>query len=95
MSSSSKILKALKNDILPGRGKSRHTGNQHYAILVDRNKEAFVLANNNKGKEDVTVENIKKEIRKMTPPGRFLEKAIDGSFTVKAPDAIKKKSRGL
>ena len=60
--------KGSKNDIIPGACNSHHPGNQHYAILVDHNKEAFVLTDD-KSKDEV-LEKIKKEIRKMKIPGR-------------------------
>lgn len=89
MPSSTKFVKALNNDIKPGAGNCRHHGNKHYGSLVDRNKKAFVLADA-KGKDKV-VKKIYNEIQQMKPPGRFLEKSKDGSYTVKDKDAALKK----
>ena len=94
MTSSAKSVKALNNDIKPGAGNSRHHGNRYYANLVDRNKKAFVLADP-KGKDQV-VKKIYNEIQQMEPPGRFLEKSKDGSYSVKDKDAaLKKVKRAL
>ena len=70
-SSTNKITKPHKNDIIPGPGNSRHPGNKLYVDLVDSKKKAFIkagfLADPKRGKYNVVMEVYNGF------PGRFLE----------------------
>merc|ERR1712045_119684 len=72
------------NDILPGAGKNRHTGNKLYARLVDANKEAFVLADV-RGKDQIVL-NVYKKVQ-----GRFLKKGKDQLYYILDKDSALKK----
>ena len=87
-----KELNAVKphvNDILPGAGNNRHTGNKLYTRLIDGNKKAFVLADA-KGKHQIVLQ-VYNQIQ-----GRFLEKGPEGLYFIKNKcDALKKIRKAL
>ena len=83
-------------DVKPGNFKS--PGNKLYTDLIKKNKKAFVFANMHKDNKTkhVIVQSIYECIRKQSPPGRFLMKNADGSFSIKSEEnAIRKIKKAL
>ena len=77
-------VKPHANDILPGAGNNRHTGNRLYIRLIDRNKKAFVLADA-KYKDQIVLQVYNKV------QGRFLEKGQGGLYYIKSKNSALKK----
>ena len=83
MSKSNTFTKPNINDVKPGGGSHKHPGNRHYSDLVSKKKVAFVMARHDTRKRDEIVRSIYDSMLGMSPPGRFLEKNADGSYSIK------------
>lgn len=83
-------------DVMPGN--SRHSGNKVYSELIKDKKKAFVLASmrkDTKTKDDI-VQSIYDGVSRQSPPGRFLGKNKDGSYSIKSKkEAIAKIKKAL
>lgn len=74
----------LKNDIKSGAGVHSHPGNKFYLQLIKEKKKPFVLALKDTKKKDAIVRQVYDTISKLKPPGRFLQKNRDGTFTIRS-----------
>jgi len=84
-------------DVKP-RDDYKNPGNKVYIDLVKKNRKAFVYAHMTKDMQtkDSIVKSIYARIAKQSPPGRFLEKSKDGSYSVKSKeDSFKKIKKAL
>lgn len=77
------VVTPLKNDIKSGAGVHSHSGNKYYLKLIKDNKKPFVLALRDTKKKGLIVREVYNTINKLKPPGRFLQKNRDGTFTIK------------
>ena len=72
------------NDVKPGGGAHKNQkGNQYYLDLVKAKKMAFVEAHDNMKLKDDIAKSIYHSMLRLNPPGRFLVKNVDGSYSVK------------
>ena len=92
-----KIKAANDNDVKTGRGNHRHPGTIKCNKLISTYKTQFVMAHNDKAKRDTIIKNVYKHITTVgNPPGRFVEKHGDGSYTIKSKDfALQKIKKAL
>ena len=86
---SKSISSPNKNDVKPGGGNHSHPGNKYYNTIIDQNKKAFVLSDSRK--KDIMVRKIYDQIAQLNPPGRFLEKRVEGFWGVKEKTSAMKK----
>ena len=85
-----------KTDIKSGGGNHNHPGNKVYNSLVSTKRKAFVLAYKDEKAKNAIVQSIYDAIRKQSPPGRFLKKNKDGSYSINSKeDALKKIKKSL
>jgi hypothetical protein len=72
------------NDVKPGGGahKNQH-GNKHYHDLVSAKKVAYVQARDDVKRKDAIAQSIYDSMLRLDPPGRFLTKNADGSYSIK------------
>jgi hypothetical protein len=83
-------------DIKAGGGNHNHPGNNFYNTLVSTRRKTFVLAHKDKQVKHAIIQSIYKTVREQSPPGRFLGKNKDGSYSVKSKeDACKKIRKAL
>lgn len=82
------------NDVLFGKGKGTvsHPGNLKFHAFVAERKEEYMLAGS-RPEKTIIIREIFARIKKLDPPGRFLERAPDGKASgwVEADDS---KARG-
>ena len=84
-------------DIKSGGGNHNHPGNSKvYLKLVATNRKSNVLAHKDIQTKNEIELSIYEAIRKQSPPGRFLEKNKDGSYSVRSKEnACKKIKKAL
>jgi hypothetical protein len=83
-------------DIKAGGGNHSHPGNKFYNKLVSTRRTTFVLAHKDMHTKNSIIQSIYKTVRDQSPPGRFLEKNKDGSYSIKSKeDACKKIKKAL
>jgi hypothetical protein len=76
-------MKPTSSDVLKGRGVpiQNHPGNRYLRkVVADRNPQ-YTLMSKSADKEAVAIQ-VLKAIQDQTPPGRFLEKKEDGSYSL-------------
>lgn len=78
------VTTPLKNDIKSGAGVHSHPGNKFYLQLIKEKKKPFVLALKDTKKKDAIVRQVYDTISKLNPPGRFLQKNRDGTYTIRS-----------
>lgn len=87
-----------KNDVLCGRGGTinSHPGNEQYRNLVESKKRVYLTARF-KVEKRLIATSIVDQIRKMDPPGRFLQKDADSQswFDIGEEKAREKTSQAL
>jgi hypothetical protein len=82
-----------ENDVLAGRGGriNAHKGNVQYREIVATRKQEYLAKTTKKLEKAHIAASIVRQIRNMTPPGRFLKEQNDGSWwDVSDAKAIKK-----
>ena len=85
------ITTLKKNDVKVGKGQQNYAGNKTYQKLISMHKKEFVLAQN-KSEKDAIVMKIYNEITNVaTPPGRFVARNSNGTYTVIAKSAALQK----
>ena len=84
MSKPSTLPQPNINDVKPGGGSHKHPGNRYYSELISKKKVAFVMARDDHKKRDEIVLSIYDDMLRLSPPGRFLNKNSDGSYSVKS-----------
>ena len=86
-----------RNDVKIGGGNQKYPGNLRYTSLISSHKIQFVMAQNDKSKRNSIINNVYNQITtQCTPPGRFVAKNKDGSYTVKSKeDALVKIKKAL
>jgi hypothetical protein len=90
------IIAPTKTDIKSGGGNHKHPGNQIYNQLVTSKRKSFILAHRDEHTKHTIVQYIYETIRKQSPPGRFLQKQTDGSYSIKSKEeAVKKIIKAL
>mmetsp|Transcript_19068 Transcript_19068/g.31246 ORF Transcript_19068/g.31246 Transcript_19068/m.31246 type:complete len:720 (+) Transcript_19068:165-2324(+) len=87
-----------KNDVLCGRGGTinSHHGNEQYRSIVESKKRVYLTARFKREKRLIAT-SIVDQIRKMDPPGRFLQKDADSQtwFDIGEEKAREKTSQAL
>jgi len=87
-----------KNDVLCGRGGTinSHQGNEQYRSIVESKKRVYLTARFKREKRLIAT-SIVDQIRKMDPPGRFLQKDADTQtwFDIGEEKAREKTSQAL
>jgi hypothetical protein len=86
-----------KNDVLCGRGGTinSHIGNEQYRGIVESKKRVYLTARFKREKRLIAT-SIVDQIRKMDPPGRFLQKGADSVwFDIGEEKAREKTSQAL
>ena len=78
-------------DIKSGGGNHSNPGNKLYTKLVSEKRKDFVLAHKDTQTKNSIAQSIYDQVRKQSPPGRFLEKKPDGSYSVKSREGSLKK----
>jgi hypothetical protein len=78
-----------QNDVLAGRGcgSQLYPGNVTFRHSVKKRKQQYALLKGNKQKNELAVA-VYQEIQTLDPPGRFLSKSSDGSWTVQDEKAV-------
>jgi len=78
------VVTPEKNDVKSGAGVHSHHGNKFYHKLIKEKKKDFVLSLKNTKAKDAIAREVYNTINKLKPPGRFLQKNRDGTFTIKS-----------
>jgi hypothetical protein len=78
-----------QNDILAGRGcgSQLYPGNVTFRHIVKKRKQQYALLKGNRQKYELAMA-VYQEIQTLDPPGRFLSKSSDGSWTLQDEKAI-------
>jgi hypothetical protein len=84
-----------KTDVKP-TGNYNNPGNKLYTDLVKNKRKAFILAYKDTQTKNAILQSIYDAVRKQSPPGRFLKKDKDGSYSVTSKEhAFKKIKKAL
>ena len=78
-----------QNDVLAGRGcgAQLHPGNVAFRHIVKEKKQQYALLKGNKQKSELAW-TVFQEIQALNPPGRFLSKCSNGSWTIQDQKAV-------
>ena len=81
-----------KTDVKP-TGNYKNPGNKLYTDLIKNKRKAFVLAHMHKDTQtkNAVVQSIYDAVRKQSPPGQFLGKSKDGTYSVQSKENSFKK----
>jgi hypothetical protein len=78
-----------QNDVLTGRGygSQLYPGNVTFRHSVNKRKQQYAFLKGNKQKNELA-RAVCQEIQSLDPPGRFLSKSTDGSWTIQDEKAV-------
>ena len=80
------IIVPTKTDVKSGSKTYHRPGNRLYYKLVMNKRRAFILAHENEHMKQAVVQYIYETIQNQSPPGRFLRRETDGSYSIKSKE---------